>query len=292
MALDALVTGGAGVLGNAIVADLRKAGCKVTSCGRIPGPGVDVHWDLSRDLAPSGNQRPSIVIHAAAKVGRFLQPLDDAMPLLEVNVMGTLRLARWCASVGVQKLVIISGALVYGTWETPRDEGAAAQPWLAGSYAVSKWLGEQGAKLVEKEGCSLSILRLSSLWGAGYSNGLPQKLLRQARETGALRLDPPFDDSFDLLHVQDAARTVTRCALSTGSGLWNVGGGTTTTIRAVAEACSRATNVELSLSGAAATRPARAINWVDDRKARRDFDHANTVTLDSEMILMTQKNSL
>ena len=268
---------------------MRGLGSDVVSCGRVPGPGIDAVWDLSRDLAPSGDWKPRIVIHAAAKVGGYLQPLADALPFLDVNTAGTLRLARWCASIGVQKLVVVSGALVYGRWEKPRTEEDPVQPWLAGAYAVSKWLGEQSARLIEREGCRLSVLRLSSLWGEEYENGLPQKLLKRAQSTGSIRLDPPFDDAFDLLYYRDAARTVARSALSSESGLWNVGGGKTTTLREIAQACARELNVKLELSDTPAERSARTINWVDDQKARTQLGHTSATTLDAVLSRMAQK---
>jgi len=281
VAVDVLVTGGSGVLGRQIVSSLRMSNYRVVACGRIAGDNVDATWDISQQDAPGPNCEPSVVVHAAALTGHYHQPLSEAIPLFNVNVLGTLRVANWCVSREVQKLVLVSGAIVYGEWTGFRkSEANPAKPWLAGPYAVSKWCSEQVACMVMHSGCELTILRLSSLYGVGYDKGLIQRMLRQGIQTGSIHLKPPFGDAFDLLHVSDAARTVQRAIENSQTGLWNVGSGKLTTIRELAEICARQVNAQVSLSDTESTRPARIINWVDDRKARSELGHENLTTLD------------
>jgi nucleoside-diphosphate-sugar epimerase len=127
----------------------------------------------------------------------------------------------------------------------------------------------------------LAILRFSSLYGPGYDDGLPQRLLRQGRDTGSIEIRPPLDDAFDLLHVSAAAQTVRRAVESEGPGLWNVGSGELTTIRRLAEVCAEHARSELSVSDSLADRPGRILNWVDDGRARRELGHVNELTLDA-----------
>jgi len=176
---------------------------------------------------------------------------------------------------------MISGAIVYGQWTgVPKTEADPAAPWLAGSYAVSKWCGEQVAHMVTEAGCQLAILRLSSLYGAGYNKGLIPKLIREGAETGQVVLEPPFEDAFDLLHVSDAARTVAHAVEYGHGGLWNIGGGRLTTVRELAEICASVTGAELVLADNTPARPARILNWVDDRRARKQLEHEDVFTLE------------
>jgi len=242
---------------------------------------LDAHWDLSQQDAPSKDFEPMVVVHAAAKLGNYGQSLSDSSPLFDVNVTGTLRVAQWCASKGVQTLVLLSSAVVYGEWEgLSKSELDQPQAWKAGPYAVSKWCGEQVAKLAAAQGVELAILRLSSLYGVGYETGLIPRFLFQAQGAGNIDLEPPFDDSFDFLHVSDAVQTVQSAVESRRGGLWNVGGGKLITIRELAETCARHLGAQVTLSSATPSRPKQTINWVDDRRARTELGHQNRIGID------------
>ncbi len=282
MAVDILVTGAAGVLGLQIVSVLRSAGYRVMACGRRGAHGLDAVWDVSHQETPDPEVRPRVVVHAAARMGSYRQPLSAAVPLFEANVTGTLRVARWCESRHVERFVLVSGAIVYGRWDdSPKSETDLPDPWAAGPYAVSKWCSEQAASLIRNGETELTILRLSSLYGSGYVSGLPQRLLREARHDGTLALAPPLDDAFDLLHVADAARTVRLAVESEAPGLWNVGSGELTTVHRLGEVCARQGGAIVGVSDISPERPRRILNWVDDGKARRELGHVNELTVDA-----------
>jgi UDP-glucose 4-epimerase len=281
VALKVLVTGASGALGGASVLSLMAAGHSVVGCGRELGDGVYARWDIASEDGPEPEQDADVVVHAAALRGGYRQSLEGSERLFDVNVTGTLRVVRWCISHGVSRLVLVSGAIVYGEWDaSPKSEADDARPWAAGPYAVSKWSSEQVARLVGDHGLELTILRFSSLYGVAYGDGLPQRLLIEGKREGAIVVTPPTDDAFDLLHVSDAARTVRLAVESPRTGLWNAGSGTRTTIAALAEVCSRQVSCEVQYSGGTAPRTPRVLNWVDDDKARTELGHANEITLD------------
>ena len=281
MAVDVLVTGAAGALGHSIVDTLRSANHNVVACGRAAGDDVDAIWDISQEEVPSPDFTPSVVVHGGARIGIYQQSLSGAISLFDVNVAGTLRVVRWCVSKQVELLVLISGAIVYGEWnDSPKSEEDPVMPWKAGAYAVSKLCSEQVASLLMDNGGKVAILRLSSLYGPRYSGGLIPRMLRQSQETGRIHLEPPFDDAFDLLHVSDAARTVQLAVEQSRTGLWNIGSGSLCTIREVADTCARHLNAQVTLSDEELARPARIINWVDDRKAREELGHTSLMSLD------------
>lgn len=281
------MTGAAGVLGREIVSVLKGAGHQVLASGRVPDDEMDCRWDLATDDAPQPNYRPETVIHSAASIGRFQQPISDAVSLFDVNVSGTLRVANWCVVQGVKRLILISGAIVYGTWEGgPKSETDPVSPWAAGPYAVSKWCGEQAALLVQYHGVELTVLRLSSLYGIGYRNGLIQRFLRDGLEHKSIHLRPPFDDSFDLLHIRDAARSILNAVDLPKAGLWNVGSGSTISIDELATICAASVKAEVTYSDETNDRPARVLNWVNDQLARRELNHNNRMELDSSIAEM------
>ncbi len=282
MAIGVLVTEAAGALGQRIVHSLRVDGYDVLACGREPGPNVDSYWDVGQSDAPNVDYRPKVVVHAAARVGSFKQAISDADSLIRVNVLGTLRVAHWCVDNDVEHLVLVSGAIVYGEWtDSPKAESAPLNPWLAGPYAVSKLGSEQVAHMVEAAGVSLTVLRLSSLYGIGYSRGLIQRLIREGKRKGSISLSPPFDDAFDLLNLGDAARTVRHAVADRSSGTWNVGGGSLTTIEDLAMMCAASSESKVKISQATDVRSRRILNWVDDAAARTSLHHCNKVEMQS-----------
>jgi nucleoside-diphosphate-sugar epimerase len=278
--MKVLVTGAAGVLGRLIVAHLRQSGHDVIGTGRRSHDGTDILWDVATQAAPEPDLVVDAVVHAAARIGHYRQGCTEALPLFETNELGTLRVAQWCATKKARKLVLISGAIVYGHWgEAPKYETDPTEPWKAGPYAASKYAAELSAALVREAGCALSILRLSSLYAAGYRTGLIPRLLRTGQTTGQIKIAAPFDDGFDLLHSADAARTICRTIEQAGDGLWNVGAGKLTTIRELAETCASAVGAKFVLEGAAPKRAPQIINWVNDDKARTELGHTTSVSL-------------
>ncbi len=284
MAVDFLITGAAGVLGRLVTEKLRAAGAEVVCSDRIESPEVDAIWDVSKHPGPQPDCQPEVVIHAAAAIGGYRQPLGQALEPFEVNSTGTLRVAQWCVARGVKRLVYLSSAIVYGDWaDTPKSEKDRVRPWLAGSYAVSKFCGEQAARLVMQEGCSLGVLRLSSLIGPAYRSGLVPRMLKELAAKSQLDLEPPFGDRFDLLDADDAARSIVAAAKGTASGLWNIGGGQAVTIRELAELCAKTVGGKVNLARSEPKRRPKTLNWLDDRRAREDLHHANHVTLAASM---------
>jgi nucleoside-diphosphate-sugar epimerase len=282
MAINVLVTGAAGVLGAHVVSNLRRSGYKVVTSDRVDGNGIDVAWDISCRDAPPPDCEADVVVHLAAKIGGYQQTMSEAVPLFDVNVMGTLRVVHWCMSRRIRRLILASSAIVYGQWaNVPKSEMDPVNPWAAGPYAVSKWCGEQVAQLVTDTGCELVILRLASLYGVEYRSGLIQRMLQQGRQTGYVALQPPLDDGFDLLHVADAARAVQYAIERGHAGLYNIGSGKLTMIHELGQICASQVSARVVIADEPAVRPARIINWLDDRKARSELGHDNLISLDT-----------
>lgn len=192
---------------------------------------------------------------------------------------GTARVVEWALQNGVKRIVLASGALVYGSWTQPRTEDEEPNAAKAGYYALSKWASERIALATCKDKCDLTILRFSSLYGAAYKQGLIRHFLAQAADDGRIRVDPPLDDAFDLLYVTDAAFTAANAVESRASGLWNVGGGGLHSLIEIAEVCAKVAGAAVEQSRRRPRRPARILNWVDDSRARRELGHVNSVSL-------------
>ena len=288
--MSILVTGAGGVLGRNLLAFLRARDRTVFASARQDGPKVDLIWDVDVQDRPDPEPQVETVVHVAAKTGSYRGSLIDSDLLFQTNVLGTLRVARWCSERHVQRLVLISGAIVYGQWETsPKTETDAPTPWVAGPYAVSKYCSEQAAMLVEQLGCKLMVLRLSSLYGLEYRASLIHRLLRQGQSKRKIVLSPPVEDAFDLLHVEDAARTIANALEQQRDGIFNVGAGCTVTLLELASLCAEVTDAKLIVTPELKPRAPRIINWVDDAPARAHLDHINCIDLRDAVVSMAVK---
>jgi dTDP-4-dehydrorhamnose reductase len=171
-----LVTGASGFVGRALVDELRhgERAYEVHALERHEG---DLSEDGVADAAIE-EARPGIVVHAAARIG---VARCDREPLLALrsNVLATVFVARACAAHGA-RLAHLSSADVYGSRPDVAHEDAEPAP--ESLYALTKWWGEQAARVDAPEG--LLVLRLANPYGPGVEPGsgkgaLPT-MLRQA----------------------------------------------------------------------------------------------------------------
>lgn len=166
-----LVTGGNGFVGRAIVARLIENGVEVRSAVRQP---VNVETDV---LAPSlGScadwhsplKGMDAVIHTAARAHVLKEDADDPIGVFrEINLNGTLQLARQAAELGVKRFVFISSIGVNGAQSTlPFNESHACHPH--DPYAFSKLEAEQALlALAAQTGMEVVIIRPPLVYGPG-----------------------------------------------------------------------------------------------------------------------------
>lgn len=152
--MRALVTGGAGFIGSAVVDRLLGQGDEVTvvddlSRGRLANLAevtdrirfvqVDVQDPaLAETVADAG---PEVIYHLAAQIdvrASVADPGNDA----RINVLGTINLAQAARAAGTRKIVFTSsGGSIYGVPDRlPVTESAPINP--LSPYAVSKVAGE------------------------------------------------------------------------------------------------------------------------------------------------------
>jgi nucleoside-diphosphate-sugar epimerase len=113
-----------------------------------------------------------VVVHTAGRV-HIMNDLvsDPLMTFREVNVGGTLNLARQAAEMGVKRFIYLSSIKVNGEYTqpdcpfSPDDVVRPEHP-----YAISKYEAEQGLRaLAEKSQMELVIIRPPLVYGPGVS---------------------------------------------------------------------------------------------------------------------------
>ncbi len=252
----ALLTGGAGFVGAALVRRLLAEGHRVELLLR---PGSDT-WRLEdiwgslavreadlRDVqAVRGAVKaaaPDWIFHLAAHGAYSWQ--TDAQGILESNVLGTLHLVQACVEQGFEAFVHAGSSSEYGLKDHPPSEDEAPEP--NSDYAVAKvaatLLCRQRAT---QDGLHLTTLRLYSVYGAWED---PRRLMPVLAAHG-LRGELPAlvnpETARDFVHVEDvcdAFLLAARTPVPDSSGIYNVGSGTQTTLHSLVEIARRVLGV-------------------------------------------------
>jgi len=199
-----LVTGGAGMLGRAIVSQLVEQGKTVRVIDIEPAKDdrAEIIVGDVRDAADVRKACAGVdtVIHAAAAVW------DAELPLTiydETNVAGTQLIIDTCIQHGVPRLVYTSTIDVIMDGQHGQRLADESLPYPAdyrkmNRYAYSKMLGEQAVIKANGPTFSTCALRLAGMYGPGDKYHLPniiktpRAVLISGLETGRLNLATYF----------------------------------------------------------------------------------------------------
>lgn len=207
--LTALVTGGGGFVGRALVNQLLDRGDRVRSLCRGEYPhlaesGVEV-W--RGDLADAQAVQDAcagcdLVFHVAAKAGIW----GDYGGYHQANVVGTQNVLTACRRLGVSRLVYTSSPSVVfdGTPMAGVDESVPYPTRHHSHYGATKALAEQAVLSANDMHLRTLALRPHLIWGP-HDNHIVPRLLRQAR-AGTLRRVGDGTNIVDTTYVDDAAR--------------------------------------------------------------------------------------
>ena len=206
--MNALVTGGGGFLGKAIVERLIARGDTVTSFARGDYPqlralGVNV---FQGDLSDAGAVKSAamgcdIVFHVAAKPGIW-GPFQD---YYLTNVVGTENVVAACRACGIARLVFTSTPSVVfdGKDQEGIDESAPYPEHYHAYYPQTKAMAERLVLQANDGRLATVALRPHLIWGPG-DNHLAPRILARAR-AGVLRRIGRRNNRVDCVYIDNAA---------------------------------------------------------------------------------------
>jgi nucleoside-diphosphate-sugar epimerase len=319
--MKALVTGGGGFLGKAIVKLLRARGDKVRSFSRNPHPaltemGVEhCRGELGdAEAVKRAVEGRDIVFHVAAKAGVWGLYED----FYQANVLGTKHVIDACRQFSIKRLVYTSSPSVIfdGADMEGVNESIPYPEHFEAFYPQTKAEAEQLVLQANDQSLATVALRPHLIWGPEDNHLVPRILERGAK--GALRklgtreclVDTIYVDNAALAHLQaadhlDVSSAVAGKAyfLSQGEPLpiWDVvnrildAGGLAPVTRTISPALAYKIGVILekvygllNLKGEPrmtrfVARELSTSHWFDLSAARNDFGYQPEVSFDEGM---------
>lgn len=205
-AKKALVTGGGGFLGSAIVRQLVAEGVSVRSFARhyyqaLEPLGVK---QIQGDICDSHQVHKAcedvdVVFHTAARAGlggRF-------QSYYQTNVLGTENVIHTCLACNVGRLIHTSSPSVvfHGGDMAGVDESAPYPPVFHAHYPRTKAMAEKQVIEAARKGLGVIVLRPHLIWGPGDNHLVPSILKRAAR----LRQVGDGTNEVDTIYIDNAA---------------------------------------------------------------------------------------
>jgi UDP-glucose 4-epimerase len=240
---SALVTGGAGFIGSALVRGLQQEGCervvvidnllsgKKENLAGLAKP-VEFHEADVRNfdaIAPLFDGI-EVVFHEAGLVS-VPRSIEDPLLAHDINISGTLNVFLAAQRRGVRRVVYAASSAAYGdSPELPKTESLLPQP--KSPYAVQKLAGEYYARVFwEVFGLETVAFRYFNVFGPRQDPGSPYSGVLSIFCTCALKGRAPtiFGDgeqSRDFIYVDDVVR-LNLLAASSASAPGNVYNGGT-----------------------------------------------------------------
>jgi UDP-glucose 4-epimerase len=263
--MNILVTGGAGFIGSHIVEYFQgQAGVRVLDnlssgfrnnldglrCELIQGSILD------RDLVRQAMQGVDYVFHLAAMIS-VPESMHKPVECAETNTLGTLTVLEEAARAKVKKLVLSSSAAIYGNNPAmPKTETMLPEP--ESPYAISKLDGEFYCAMFTREfGLPTVCLRYFNVFGprqnprSAYAAAVPI-FIDHALKQEPLVIFGDGEQTRDFIFVKDIVAANAHFALNTpATGAFNVAGGQSITINALAEEIRRLTGSRSAIVQAA-----------------------------------------
>jgi UDP-glucose 4-epimerase len=259
----AIVTGGAGFIGSALVDALVTRGDEVVVIDDLSsGRREQVHdgatlrvGDIREPLTDVfAAAQPEVVFHLAAQIdvrASVADPVADA----RANVLGTVNVLEAARTHDAQVIFASTGGAIYGECDTPASEDAARLP--LSPYGTSKLAAEEYLATWNRlYGTRHAALRLGNVYGPRQDPhgeaGVVAIFLSRIRDGEQATIYGDGSQTRDYVYVGDVARAFVGAVGAEGS-VFNVGTGEETSVTALWEACLAASGGEAP----AANGPAR-----------------------------------
>jgi UDP-glucose 4-epimerase len=236
------VTGSQSFIGRRFIALARDRGIAVTGIDSLVGDPGDVVMDIRDPQLPAAiAPGTDAVVHLAA-ISRDGDCRENPVAAFDVNVTGTLNVARACALQGVPQLVFASSEWVYGDAGTSvqREDDPIDVQRIPGEYALSKIAAERALAIAAARDLkSVTVLRFGIVYGPRPSNWSAVESLfdkvasDKPISVGSLATARRF------IHVDDIATGILAALGRSGLEVFNISGDVLVTLGDIIATSSR-----------------------------------------------------
>jgi len=179
-------------------------------------------------------QNVDVVYHLAGQPGVRSSWGEDFVPYTKRNVLATQRVLEAAREVQPWKVVYASSSSIYGNAERfPTTEDLRPQP--VSPYGVTKLAAEHLCEVYRlTAGIPTVSLRLFTVYGPRQRPDMAfSRLVSSALDGDPFLLYGDGEQSRDFTYVDDVVTAMRAAALSTWTGVANIGGGSRTTMNQV-----------------------------------------------------------
>jgi len=223
------VTGTQSFVGRELVSRCQQDGVEVSGCdisetGDSGFHSMDIRCEGVADIIPEG---VDAVVHLAA-LSTNQQCSNKAYDCFDVNVMGTLNLARASIRKNAKQFIFASSEWVYDSFaegEVKTEDSAIDAQVLSTEYSLSKLVSEMNLRQQYAHGfCATTLLRFGIIYGSRLQGGSAvESLFRSVRarkdlDVGSLQTGRCF------VHVSDIAEGIIKSVGLEGMNVINLQG--------------------------------------------------------------------
>lgn len=247
-----LVTGGAGFIGSHLSHGLVDLGYHVVILDNLVRGKYDYVKDIVEDKRATfleGDIRNESNVHDAMKGAKFVfheaavcinysQKYPEES--IHVNIEGSFNVFKAAAEAKVEKLIFASSASVYGNpVYLPMDENHPLNPITP--YCVSKISDEYFLKIFSPKGLKYNILRNFNVYGPRQSvdafyTSVIVNFMKNIQEGKPPMISGDGSQSMDFINIHDVVdANVLAVESDVSNETFNVGSGTSTTVKQLAE---------------------------------------------------------
>lgn len=230
---QALITGGQGYIGTHLAKSIlrdknwavttfdsnfsSKKQIKIQSTSRLMRHSASV---VNSDAVARAMREVDVVYHLAARMDwndSYKQPVR----LVNTNVVGTAVVLAMAKRAGVEKVVFVSSAAVYGNIVGATENDSCVP---VNMYGATKLASEAICRGFYNLGMEIVILRFYNVWGGEGSESVVNKFI-----DGSKVVYGDGDQTRDFIHITDVVKVLMK-ARDWDPAIYNIGTGVETTI--------------------------------------------------------------
>jgi len=257
-----LITGGTGFIGSHLAKELVKQGYKIRLLDNLfrsttkqvqklidSGEIEFINGDIrNEETVDKAMKDVSYVFHEAAVCINYSRKYPAES--LDINLQGSNNVFKAALKHNVKRVIFASSASVYGDPKIlPMKEDVHLDPITP--YCIAKLASEQLLKFYAREGLKYNILRYFNVYGVGQSADAYYTSVIILFIKRILRGEAPIiqgngEQSMDFINIKDVVQANLLAMKSNEENeIFNVGSGSSTTIKELAEVLIKSLGVSL-----------------------------------------------